>query len=323
MNKITLLKLLYKLGHPFALSVFCLQKMYRRVILKIYSIKRLYILYPSIHSALLRLAEHSGRTDLSNLKRYRKKYYLILSMLTILNSISADIIESNTLEAVLDYISTRNVLVIFDIDNTIARPITELGSDEWFCDLVNKRMEEGHDYITAVYYALPATFYAQFNIPLEATEEMASSLITYLKDQQIPVMALTTRSLFVAERTMEQLEDIGIAFLVPHISQEDLVLQMPHPCLYRESILFGGNNDKGEALITFFHWMNYYPDAVIFIDDKLKHLSAVEKVLKHYNIPFIGIRYSGCDDLIKNFDPAIAETQWQQLRQKRNYFHEK
>jgi len=233
------------------------------------------------------------RTSAENYMKSHKPYHAIFFILIFLNgATSCLIIETDQLTEVLNYINNPNALFIFDIDNTIARPLTVLSSDEWFCDLVDRKMAEGHDYITAVYYALPATYYAQFNVPLTVVEDIAPALIAQLIEQGIPVMALSTRSLFVAERTMEQLQDIDISFLIPDISQEDLVLQMPHPCFYRNSILFGGNNDKGEALITFFHWMNYFPDIVIFIDDKRKYLEAVEKALKPYNISFIGIRYS-------------------------------
>ena len=224
------------------------------------------------------------------------------------------IIESDKLETVLDYITSPNTLIILDIDNTLAHSAQELSSDEWFCSLVNQKMAEGHDYITAIYYALPMTYYAQFNVPLVPTQNSTSSFIQQLIEQQIPVMALTTRSLFVAERTMEQLGEIDIHFLIPNVSQDDLVLPMPHPCFYRHSILFGGNNDKGEALIAFFHWMNYYPENVIFVDDKLKYILAVEKALTHHDIHFVGIRYSGCDEQVKSFDAAKAEKQWHQLR---------
>ncbi len=249
-----------------------------------------------------------------------KKYIILAALLHFFNT-HCLIIESNTLEAVRDHIE-QNTLVIFDIDNTLARPAQELSSDEWFCHLVNTKMAEGHDYITSIYYALPATYYAQFNVALQATEISAASLIANLIDQNIPTMALTTRSLFVSERTFEQLEDINIRFLLQNISQDDLVLPMPHPCFYKNSILFGGNNDKGETLITFFHWMNYYPKKVVFIDDKMKYLVAVEKALKHHNIEFVGIRYTGCDDRVQMFDPAKAELQWRQLRTKKHLFNE-
>jgi len=147
------------------------------------------------------------------------KKYLVFTVLIHFFSIHCLIIESNTLEAVLDYIEP-DALVIFDIDNTLARPAKELSSDEWFCHKVNTKMAEGHDYITSIYYALPATYYAQFNVPLEATEQQAALLLAKLIDHKIPILALTTRSLFVSERTFEQLEDINIQFLLPNVSQD-------------------------------------------------------------------------------------------------------
>jgi hypothetical protein len=242
---------------------------------------------------------------------------LILSLFFFSNA-SAFIIESDKLSTVLNYINQPNTLVIFDIDNTLAHPIEELSSDEWFCHLVDTKMQQGHDYITSIYYALPKAFYAQFNVPLEPTEEDIPALIANLVDNGIAVMALSTRSLFIAERTLEQLDTINITFFIPGVDPQDFVLPMTHPCFYKQGILFGGNNDKGEALICFFNLMNYHPDAVVFIDDKMKYLIAVEKALEALDITFYGIRYSGCDERVKSFDATKAEEQYSELRQK-NY----
>lgn len=243
-----------------------------------------------------------------------KHNLLFFILIFFSNNTHSLIVESNKLETVIDHISTPETLVIFDIDNTIAHPTEELSSDEWFCHLVNNKVAEGYDYITSVYYALPVTYYAQFNVPLAPTEYIVPYLIAQLVNHKIPVMALTTRSLFVAERTLEQLENISVQFLIPNISQNDLLLPLSYPCFYKNSILFGGNNDKGEVLKHFFDHMNYYPKKVIFIDDKMKYLLSVEKALEQYNIPFVGIRYSGCDERVINFDPAKAEAQWHRLR---------
>lgn len=245
------------------------------------------------------------------------KKYIFLFILILHNQYNyALIIESNKLEIVLHHI-TPGTLVIFDIDNTLARPIAELSSDEWFCHLVNTKMSQGHDYITSVYYSLPIAYYAQFNVDLVPTEDIVSNLLTEIINNTIATMALSSRSLFVAERTLEQLEHININFFIPYISQEDLLLPMIYPCFYKNSVLFSGNNDKGEALIQFFEHMNYYPQKVIFIDDKMKCLLSVEKALELYSIPFVGIRYGGCDDHVQNFDPQKAEEQWLLLRHKK------
>jgi hypothetical protein len=214
---------------------------------------------------------------------------------------------------------TPNTLVIFDIDNTLAHPTEELSSDEWFCYLVDTKMAQGNDPLTAIYYALPAAFYAQFHIPLAATEQTTTALIQQLINNNIAVMALSTRSIFIAERTLEQLDNININFLIPHVSPDPLVLRMEHPCFYNRGILFGGNNDKGQAIIKFFDTVNYHPDTVIFVDDKMKYLLSLERAFEDRNITFYGIRYSGCDGKVKNFDPAKAEAQYRELQEKNGW----
>src|SRR5438445_2586542 len=146
-----------------------------------------------------------------------KKIITLFILLSFSNIHYALIIESDHLSTILDYIEPFNTLVIFDIDNTLAHPTQELGSDEWFCHKVDSKVAEGLDYITSVYYALPAAFYAQFNIPLEPTEPNIPELIEHLIHKGVTVIALSTRSLFIAERTLEQLDNINISFCIPDI----------------------------------------------------------------------------------------------------------
>jgi hypothetical protein len=246
-----------------------------------------------------------------------KKIIIFLALLCFNTTHYAFIIESDQLSTVLNYIES-DMLIIFDIDNTLAHPCEELGSDEWFCHKVNERVAQGFDYITSVYYALPQTYYAQFNIDLEPTEPNIPELIEDLIARGIAVIALSTRSLFIAERTLEQLENINIFFFIPNVDPGDLVLPLPHPCFYKDGILFGGNNDKGEVLTCFFDIMNYHPKKVLFIDDKMKYLVSVEKALESIGIEFIGIRYSGCDERVNNFDAHRSELQWNALRKPKN-----
>ena len=89
---------------------------------------------------------------------------------------------------------------------------------------------------------------------------------------------------------------------------------MHHLCFYKRGILFSGNNDKGQSLDCFFDVMDYHPEMVIFVDDKMMHLLSVEKALEAHCIPFVGIRYSGCDERVRNFDPAKSEAQWQEIK---------
>jgi Protein of unknown function (DUF2608) len=228
----------------------------------------------------------------------------------------ATIVESDHLSIILDYVRPLETLVIFDIDNTLIHPVEELSSDEWFYYMVDKKMAEGLDNTTAVLYCLPMAVYTQFNIDVEPTEQNIPELMTYLIDNNIAIMALTARSFFLAEQTAEQLHNLDINFFIPTINSPDVILPTAYPCFYKDGILFTGTNDKGEILNYFFDFMDYHPEMVIFIDDKMKNILSVEKALQNHLIPFVGIRYSGCDDRVKNFDPIKSELQWQELKER-------
>ena len=243
-------------------------------------------------------------------------FFLLISC-TLSNAL---ILESDHLSTILDHINHSNTLVVFDIDNTLVHPKEELGSDEWFYYLVSKKEAEGFDSMTAVHYYLPTLVYAVFNVDVEPTEKNIPELITYLTDNNVAVMALTARSFFIAERTIEQLHNLDINFFIPTVSPNDFLIPTTYPCFYKDWILFTGTSDKGEILTYFFDIMDYHPEMVIFIDDKMKNVVSVEKALQKNSIPCIGIRYSGCDERVKNFDPAKSELQWQELKQQNSKF---
>ena len=123
--------------------------------------------------------------------------------------------------------------------------------------------------------------------------------------------------MFLAERTHEQLKSLNITFFMDHnFTQKDLILYLSqNPCLYRHGIIFTGNNDKGETLLSFLKTLNYYPKKIIFIDDKMYHIRSVEAALQNTNIEYIGIRYTGCDHYINHFNATKADIQLQLFKQ--------
>jgi hypothetical protein len=129
-------------------------------------------------------------------------------------------------------------------------------------------------------------------------------------------MGLSSRGLFLAERTQEQLINIDIVLCMLSVATEELILPMQYPCLYKYNIIFTSNNDKGETLLCFLDMINYHPECIIFVDDKMSHIQSVEKATISRNIKYIGIRYSGCDKYINNFDPIKADVQLAVLREK-------
>lgn len=245
-----------------------------------------------------------------------KRISLVIGLLSSI-TINSQIIESDTIAEVLNHIEDQDTLVVFDIDNTLAAPQQELGSDEWFNFMIQEKMAEGFDFTQAANIILPTYFHIQFHISLLPIEEQSSEILYDLIQRGIPTMALTARSIYVANRTHEQLNQINIAFSMPHAQSQELALSMPKPCIYKHGILFSDQNDKGETLLCFLDNINYHPKKIIFVDDKFKNLRAVEDDLFRRQISFLGIRFTRCDEKIKNFDGAKAAQQLHQFLQER------
>jgi hypothetical protein len=243
---------------------------------------------------------------------------IFLSLIVTALLAHAKIIETDSFEYIFNAVD-QDTLVVFDIDNTLARTETEFGSDEWFSHLVSQKMMEGYDYFSAIYLVLPLAYYAQFNLPLQLTDPILVPLFRHLKTEHINSIGLTSRGLYLAERTYEQLKNIGIVFVINHLYKNEFILQpLSHPCLYKYHIIFCGNNNKGEALLLFLSTINYYPKKIIFIDDKMSHVHAVEQALQTTTIEYLGIRYTGCDHHVHNFDPAKAESQLHTIKESNN-----
>src|SRR5690242_3489230 len=89
------------------------------------------------------------------------------------------IIDSDDFSIIVQHVE-QDTLVIFDIDNTIGRYKHDFGSDEWFSYLVNQKINQGYDYLSAVHSVLPLAYYAHFNLPLILTNTILPSLIRNL-----------------------------------------------------------------------------------------------------------------------------------------------
>lgn len=217
------------------------------------------------------------------------------------------IVKSNRITDVYKYIKpneyNKNLLVIFDIDNTIGKMPTNLGSDQWFYAKVDQLKTHGKSFEQALNLVLPELFHIQFHSWIVPIEKDTVSVINTLQEKGVTVIALTARSLELTQRTIEQLHHLGI-----HFTKTD-----PYECplthghghgkagLYIDGIIFSGEHSKGEMIVSWFKQIKYRPKKIIFIDDKLKNLQSVEKALHNRDYPFIGIRYGHEDDQVHNF----------------------
>jgi FMN phosphatase YigB (HAD superfamily) len=231
-----------------------------------------------------------------------KKLSLIL-LLSIIHTLCLPvIIESNKLATILEHIQPgKKTVVIFDLDNTVFTAPGDAGSDQWFThELVQskKPIEE----------VLPIYFKLQEKLSLELTEKDTPELISNLLEENVIVIGLTARSPELEPRTISELTRLGIGFST--ILSHDIENPKFH---YHSGVVFVGSRDKGEVFKEVLEESDLHPKNVIMADDKEKYLTSVEKVVTNLGAEFTGIRYSGMDERVKNFDPVRAEQEKKQL----------
>jgi hypothetical protein len=190
----------------------------------------------------------------------------------------ANIIQRNSIKAVLDEIQDEHTLVVFDIDETLIRN-TYLGYRKGYAsDLTEKEV---------------------ISVVAEAQKRT--------NKKYGGCIALTARPWFPknVEFTAKQLGDFGISFSHstpwwkdnPSFSFE---MHCPHyidlqnssfGAGYKDGILYVGCNSKGTFLVLFLMLSGCKPSKVVFIDDHLPFIKVVDEQLTKYQVPHVCIHY--------------------------------
>ncbi len=229
--------------------------------------------------------------------------------------VQADIVEIDRIEDIRSYITQKNTLVLFDIDDTLITNSNSLGSPQWRAWVKNKLADHKAEF--AVYDAL--TLYIAKNIPYKPVESSTATMIADLQSNDIPVFAFTARGrtqwyttniVGVDYFTDLQLKHVGIDFKNTSIPRD---LQQLEPTYFYEGIIFAEHIQKGDLLKHLFKDLNYHPSLVIFIDDKLEQVKSVESALQEMGLPFIGFWYRRTEIDGKNFNPSVANIQLEHL----------
>jgi phosphoserine phosphatase len=216
------------------------------------------------------------------------------------------IFESNSIQEILGFVE-HDSMVIFDLDNTLVHPQSEVGSAQWFDYMLQQKVRMGLSVEDALQELLPLSFKVQNHVDLLPVENDTLHVLDKLRKKGIVTVALTARSDTLVTRTIYQLQKIGINFNAKNEFNRELTLDYPRPVLLKNGIIFCANNDKGSVLFSILTLVNYHPKKIIFVDDKLEHLLEVEKACLRNAVNFIGIRYSKLDPVVAQFDPIRAE----------------
>ncbi|MGE3954488.1 MAG: DUF2608 domain-containing protein [Parachlamydiales bacterium] len=169
---------------------------------------------------------------------------------------------------------TPETLVVIDLDDTLIRYPSHLGSTAWF------EAEWGR----GDFHHLSGLL-AQ-RLPVVPVEKEAPHLLVGLQESGIAVMGLTRRALHHPgcpnwpEKTAEQVTSIGITFNPPTCDG------------LTGGILITDGGKKGEALLHYLAALAEPPRHILFVDDRRGEAEEVEIALApHYPITSVWYRY--------------------------------
>nr|WP_028387605.1 DUF2608 domain-containing protein [Legionella fairfieldensis] len=151
-----------------------------------------------------------------------------------------EIKETLTIKTALKNISYDTWLVL-DLDNTVMESVLEVGSDQWFTNLVDYAMKVFLDQREATRLALLIYGAVQVHVRTKAVEPGIVKIIKALQDIGIPVFALTARDIAIKQSTIRQMEAIGIDF-----SRNCINVNNPS---YEKGIIFCNGKNKSVATI--------------------------------------------------------------------------
>ncbi len=226
----------------------------------------------------------------------------------------AQLVEIRAFKQILPYIRAQS-LIVLDLDNTIIEPHQTLGSDEWFTHSIHLHLQAGKDSQTAVHLTAQDWLKVQHSAPMKPVEPETPALIRSIQKAGHFVLGLTARTHEIAPRTIEQLRDISIDFLINPVSSNTLQFDPETETTHHAGIIFvTGPIQKGHALTKFFDHQKLKPEHVIFVDDKQHHAVSVENALKAAEIDHVVFRYGANDHKEKLYRHDIAELQMEYFK---------
>jgi hypothetical protein len=231
----------------------------------------------------------------------------------IVSEKKSEIVESNDIIDVLKYCARDRCLVL-DLDNTVIEPDVsheELGSDQWFVGFINyaSNLDLAKQGIDAISLVITIYHAVQHHLLLKLIQPEIVPVINLYLNLDNPVVFLTMRGSAIKAPTLRELKRLGID-LSTKWGKRELILDIgdgdtAHAPTFKNGVIFCGGKPKEQCLHAFLKFIDKKPD-IIMIDDKVKYLESVIKMVNNYGGSAIGLRYGRLDEKVKqhNFEKA-------------------
>lgn len=177
---------------------------------------------------------------------------------------------------ILSFISCNNHhknLLVLDIDNTILKGSTSLGSDQWYswqCQLIKQKSKYSVAYDIEHLNKIINEMYS--HLVYELCEPELPNTLFLLKKLGLDIVLLTARGSDCHDYLLKTLKQLNV---FPYL----MTSCRNHLGGYQDGIIYCQGSHKGNILKLFLEQHDYNPEQIIFVDDKLKNLEHVNEIL--------------------------------------------
>lgn len=196
-------------------------------------------------------------------------------------------------------------LVVFDIDNTLLRQNSMIGTHQWGDFLAERAIRAGIDPKVAKESQFKAFTEVQPVVPVVPVENEVIDVLAQLTQEGVSHFALTARNPQLQSITLKQLKILKHDFAKSFPKLKKIGMLKKH---LKGGVIFSGATPKGELLKKIVDNAERKFTRIIFVDDKAYNLESVEKSLAQSSIELKSYRYGAADPFLKSFDPVIADT---------------
>ena len=238
---------------------------------------------------------------------------LTIATLTLSLAANARIQELPSFADAAPMTDAASTLVIFDLDNTLIEPVQTIGSDQWG-SLEQKRLkDQGVPADDAIDQGVAKFAEVQMKTKVQLVDPNAAKFIKDLQNKGYTMMGLTARPLSLIQTSLNQLKSVGINLAPTAPIKGAIDVQSVAPARFQGGVLVvGPHNNKGDTLKAFYAKLGRaLPEHVIFFDDKLHNVEALETALTSIpGVDYIGYRFATADETVKSFDSKLGDFEW-------------
>lgn len=207
--------------------------------------------------------------------------------------------EIKAIAQVENYVDEKT-LVVYDLDNTVYRPVQLIGRDEWFEAHLKREQLGTRDFKQALATTLEVYDKVHEISQVIPVEENLADIISIMQAKN-DVIALTARGGNLATATIRQLNSINVDFNKGKFKDQnfDLLPQQSlasRKALSNSGIVFCNGGDKGEYLKDYLDKIGYRPQRIVCVEDKEINLDKIKKMTDSLGIDFIGLHYTYLED---------------------------